>query len=315
MDAARRGVLTYLIVDALGTMPVEEWFFEEMRQVGVRVLEYRSWAPWKRSFGFLRRNHRKMLMVDGTVGFAGGVNIGAEWLSNAEGGGGWHDIHIRVEGPAVRALSKLAMSTWHGHGDILLDPHVFLPNAPAVGNEYVSIIGSRERKKRKAIRKSYLQAIRRAEQFIYIANAYFLPDLGFRRALKNAVKRGVDVRVMVPKAGDILSVQLASQALFSRLMRIGVKVLLWQNGVLHAKTATIDGQWATVGSFNIDRRSWAMNLEVNVNVVGPAMSNRLREVFQRDEQQCVALSPAVWKRRPLLIKLLEKFFHLFRHLM
>lgn len=315
MKAAKRGVRTYLIVDAIGTMHVDDAFFDEMRRAGVHVLTYRTWAPWRRSFGFLRRNHRKMLVVDGAVGFAGGLNIGAEWLAVNDGGHGWHDIHVRVEGPAVREFSRLAMATWHGHGNIQLDSRNFLPEVPPVGDEYVNIVGSRERKNRKAIRESYLQAIRRATQYIYIANAYFLPDLGFRRALKNAVKRGVDVRVMVPKEGDIMPVQLASQALFGRLMRMGIRILLWQNAVLHAKTATIDGQWATVGSFNIDHRSWAMNLEVNVNVVGPTLSNRLREVFLQDESRCITLSPTEWKRRPLLIKLLEKFFFLFRRLM
>jgi cardiolipin synthase len=315
IHAAARGVETYLIVDAVGTLLVEEAFFDEMRHEGVHVLEYRSWAPWKHSFGFLRRNHRKMLVVDGIFGFVGGLNIGSEWLSAREGGREWHDIHIRVEGPAVRSLSKLAMSTWHGHAGIMLDPGRFLPDAPRVGSEYVCIIGSREHKKRKAIRKSYLHAIRRAQEYIYIANGYFLPDLGFRRALKNAVKRGVDVRVMVPKEGDILSVQMASQALFGRLMSMGVRLLLWQNALLHAKTATIDGQWTSIGSYNIDRRSWSMNLEVNVNVMGPTVSNRLREVFQRDEERCLVLTPMGWKRRPLLIKLLEKFFYLFRKLM
>jgi cardiolipin synthase len=207
------------------------------------------------------------------------------------------------------------MSTWHGHAGIMLDPNRFLPDAIQVGSEYVCIIGSRERKKRKAIRKSYLHAIRRAREYIYIANAYFLPDRGFRRALKNAVKRGVDVRVMVPGEGDILSVRMASQALFGRLLRMGVRVLLWQNALLHAKTAVIDGQWTSIGSSNIDHRSWSMNLEVNVIVVGSTISNRLREVFQRDEEQCLALTPVAWKRRPLFIKLLEKFFYLFRKLM
>jgi cardiolipin synthase len=302
-------------VDAVGTMPVSAEFFENIQQSGVRLLVYRSWAPWRRSFGLLHRDHRKMLIVDGQVAFAGGMNIGAEWLPVSKGGHGWHDIHVRVAGPAVTVLSKLAMSTWHGHGNVMLDPKVFVPDVPKAGSEYVNIVGSGERRNRKAIRKSYLQAIRQAKEYIYIANAYFLPDLGFRRALKNAVKRGVDVRVMVPQRGDILSVQLASQALFSRLMRMGIRILLWQEAVLHAKTATIDGQWATVGSFNIDHRSWAMNLEVNVNVVGPTLSNLLREVFLHDEKKCITLTYAKWKQRPLFIKLAERFFHLFRRWM
>jgi cardiolipin synthase len=253
-----------------------------------------------------------MLIVDGRIGFVGGLNIGDEWAAISEGGRGWHDIHVRVEGPSVLELSKLAMSTWHGHGDIYLDPKVFLPEVLRIGDKYLNIVGSRERTKRKAIRQSYLHAIKQAKKFIYIANAYFLPDLGFRRALRNAVRRGVDVRVMVPKSGDILSVQLASRALYTRLLRAGIRILLWQGRLLHAKTATIDGQWATVGSFNIDHRSLAQNLEVNVNVVGEEFSNRLKEVFLEDEKRCVALSLGQWKKRPLWIKIAERFFHLFR---
>ncbi len=310
--AASRGVLTYLIVDAVGTMPVHDGFFEKLKQSGVHLLIYRSWAPWRRSFGILRRNHRKVLVVDGYIGFAGGLNIGDEWAAISNGGRGWHDIHVRVEGPSVSELSKPSMSTWHGHGNIFLDPRVFLPKIAKIGDKYVGIISSRERKKRKAIRHAYLHAIKQAKCFIYIANSYFLPDLGFRRALQNAVKRGVDVRVMVPRTGDILSVQLASQALYSRLLRAGIRILLWQDQVLHAKTAAIDGQWATVGSYNIDHRSWAQNLEVNVNVVGEEFSNHLKAVFLEDEKRCIELIYADWKRRPLWLKIVERFFHLFR---
>ena len=184
-----------------------------------------------------------------------------------------------------------------------------------MGSTYVSIIGSRERKKRRAIRQSYLHAIRRARKYIYIANAYFLPGRGFRRALRNAVKRGVDVRVMVPARGDILPVQLASQALYGSLMRAGIRVFLWQQAVLHAKTAVIDDEWATVGSFNIDHRSWAMNLEVNVNVMGPGFADQLRQVFESDQRACEELSPVKWRRRPILLRLLEGFFYLFRNWM
>jgi cardiolipin synthase len=184
-----------------------------------------------------------------------------------------------------------------------------------VGSTYASIIGSRERRKRRAIRQSYLHAIRHARKYIYIASAYFLPGRGFRRALRNAVKRGVDVRVMVPARGDILPVQLASQALYGALMRAGIRVFLWKQAVLHAKTAVVDDQWATVGSFNIDHRSWAMNLEVNVNIVGTEVAGQLRRVFRSDEQVCEELTRRKWRRRPILLRLLEGFFYLFRNWM
>ncbi len=312
MSASRRGVKVYLIVDAVGVIGVSDTFFHVMKNAGVKVLKYRSLQPWRRSFGFLKRNHRKMLVTDNRIGFVGGINIGDEWLPTSMGGLGWHDIHICVHGPIVRELSRLAVSTWHSHGNEVLDPTEFLPQVSLAGTEYVSVVGSLERRKRKAIRGSYLQAIKTSKKYIYIANAYFLPDMGFRRALRNAVQRGVDVRIMVPEKGDILPFQLAGQALFARLLKMGIRIFLWNEAVLHAKTAVIDDQWATVGSFNIDHRSWSMNLEVNVNVMGVGISSLLRKVFTDDQKRCVELTLEQWKRRPLIIKFAEAFFYLFR---
>lgn len=314
-ERAREGVAVFLIVDGLGTINVPESFFDEMRVDGVSVLEYRPVAFWKKGWGILRRDHRKLLVVDGRVGFAGGLNVGDEWIPAIEGGQGWHDIHVRVEGPAVRDLSKLAMVTWRQHGGVNLDPRIFLPDVEQRGETLVNIIGSRERKKRKAIMRSYLHAIKNARDYIYMANAYFIPGAGFRRALANAARRGVDVRVMIPASGDIFPAQMASQALYSRLMRRGIKIYLWQKAVLHAKTAVIDGQWSTVGSYNIDRRSWTSNLEVNVNVLDEGFAGILRSVFVEDQDHCTRLTLEEWRQRPLLQKLLERFFFQFRKFM
>ncbi|MDJ0766664.1 MAG: phospholipase D-like domain-containing protein [Myxococcota bacterium] len=314
-DKAEQGILVYLTVDGVGTLPVSSDFFTRLEKKGVNVLIYRSPAPWRKSFGLLRRNHRKLLVVDGRIGFAGGLNIGEEWLPKKKGGQGWHDVHLCVKGPAVRELSRLALSTWQVHGSARLAPRVFLPKVAPMGSEHVNVIGSRERKKRRAIRKSYLQAIKQARQYIYIANAYFLPDRGFWRALKNACRRGVDVRLMVPRKGDILPFQLASEALWGRAMRAGIRIFLWGDAVLHAKTAVIDDQWATVGSFNLDHRSWTMNLEVNINIVGPKLSGELREVFLKDQAQCQELTRERWRRRSWYVRVAQRFFYLFRKFM
>lgn len=315
VEKVREGVSVYLIVDGVGTFNVPRNFFDDLVMQGIQVLVYRSPSPWRKSSGLLRRDHRKLLVVDGAIGFAGGLNIGAEWLPKDIGGGGWHDIHMRVEGPAVRELSKLAIATWKGQGGVNLDQRVFLPPVAPSGDQYVSIVGSMERKKRHGIRQSYLQAIRQAREYIYIANAYFLPERGFRRALRNACKRGVDVRVMVPKRGDILAFQLASQALYGRLLRAGIRVFLWEDAVLHAKTAVIDNEWATVGSFNIDHRSWTMNLEVNVNAVGAELCKQIKELFLEDQKHCRELKGDFWVQRPLIQKFFEWFFYQFRRFM
>jgi cardiolipin synthase len=315
MQRAQKGVQVYLIVDGVGTLHVPGYFFEEMEAAGVHVLVYRSPAPWRRSFGLFRRDHRKLLVVDGHIGFTGGLNIGKEWLPREQGGDGWHDIHVRIDGPTVRELAKLALSTWRLHAGIKLDQRVFLPSVSSQGTEYASIIGSRERKKRQAMRQSYLQAIRRSQKYIYITNAYFLPGRGYQRAIRNACKRGVDVRIMVPKQGDILPVQYASQALYRRFLRAGAKLYLWNDAVLHAKTAVIDDEWCTVGSFNIDHRSWSMNLEVNLNSVGPILATKLKDLFIKDQQNCEELTLEEWNRRSWLMRVLENFFYRFRKLM
>ncbi|MCP4198879.1 MAG: cardiolipin synthase ClsB [Proteobacteria bacterium] len=312
---AQNGVQVYLIVDGVGTLHVSGEFFEEMEAAGVHVLIYRSPAPWRRSFGIFHRDHRKLLVVDGHIGFTGGLNIGKEWLAKGEGGDGWHDIHVRIDGPVVRGLAKLALSTWRVHGGITLDQRVFLPTVSSKGTVHASIIGSRERKKRQAMRQSYLQAIRRSQKYIYITNAYFLPGRGYQRAIRNACRRGVDVRIMIPEQGDILPARYASQALYRRFLRMGAKLYLWKVGVLHAKTAVIDDEWCTVGSFNIDRRSLTMNLEVNLNSVGPPLTTQLRNLFVKDQANCERLTLEKWSRRSWFTRILESFFYRFRNLM
>ncbi len=315
LAAAWRGVSVNLIVDGFGTLGIPSSFFAKMADAGVQILVYRSMAPWRRSFGLSRRNHRKLLVVDGCVGFTGGMNIGDAWLPQDQGGQGWHDIHVRVEGPAVRDMASLSVATWHNQTGRVLDARVHLPEVPESGEAVVGVIGSRERKKRRAIRHTYLHAIKRARRYIYIANAYFLPDAGFRRALRNAVRRGVDVRVMVPRTGDVWLVQLASQALFGRLLRAGVKVLAWEGAVLHAKTAVVDDQWATIGSFNIDHRSLTFNLEANITTVDERCVAALRRVFEQDMSRCTELSLERWKKRSWLVRIFERVAYQFRHWM
>jgi cardiolipin synthase len=314
-ERAQAGVRVHLTVDAVGTINVPKELFADLRRADVAVLEYHPFAPWRRGFGLLRRNHRKLLVVDGRIGFAGGINIGDEWLPQSLGGQGWHDIHIRVEGPAVRGLSRLAIATWQRHTDLTFDPRLFSPEIERVGDTSVGIVNSRLRKNRRSIRSAYLHAIDHAKRYIYIANAYFIPDMGLRRALRNAARRGVDVRIMVPANGNILPAQFASQALFGRALSAGLRLFLWQVAMLHAKTAVIDDRWAMVGSFNLDHRSWSMNLEVNVNIEEPEFAIRLREVYERDEALCVELTREAWRARPFWKRLIERFFFLFHRWM
>ncbi|MCU0662806.1 MAG: phospholipase D-like domain-containing protein [Myxococcota bacterium] len=309
---ARQGVPVYLSVDGVGVISEPTSFFEDMSRSGVHVLIYRSVKPWRRSFGLFRRNHRKLLAVDGRVGFCGGINVGHQWLPLERGGLGWHDLHLRLEGPAVADLARLAASTWIVHSGVRVARGSEAPAVEAEGDDYVSILGSRERNNRHTIRQAYLHAIRAAGQYVYIANAYFLPERGMRRALRNACERGVDVRVMVPTTSDILAVQLASGAMYSRLLKYGVRIFRWRGPMMHAKSAVVDDQWATVGSFNFDHRSWRMNLEVNATIVGPRLAGELSKVFLRDLEWCDELTREKWSRRSFFTKALEWVFFQFR---
>jgi cardiolipin synthase len=309
---ARSGVQVFLMVDGVGTVNVPYSFFESLIDSNVNFFIYHPVVPWKRGFNILRRNHRKLLVVDGRIGFAGGLNIADEWRDTESGGEGWHDIHIKIEGPAVNELSRLSMATWRKYKKIHFDNRLFMPKIFPEGDTLAEVVGSYEKKKRKAIRKSYYHAIKKAVDYIYIANAYFLPDYGFRMALKKAVKRGVDVRVMVPAHGDIYMVEMASRAIYGSLLKNGIKVYLWKEAILHAKIAIIDDMWATVGSYNLDRRSLAMNLEANINIAGKIFAGRLRQVFERDLKSCRELDLKSWKKRYWILKLVEKFFFMFR---
>jgi len=177
----------------------------------------------------------------------------------------------------------------------------------------VKILGSKERHNRRSIRKAYLQAIKNSEQRIYIANAYFVPDMGIMRALKNARKRGVEIVLMLPQKSDVIAVKYASNSLYSRFLRWGIKIYEWQGTVLHAKTAVMDGVWSTIGSYNIDRRSFTHNLEINVAVYDNNFGQEMEKMFQEDLKNCIEVKLEEWRKRPLKQKIMEKIFYLVRH--
>jgi cardiolipin synthase len=176
----------------------------------------------------------------------------------------------------------------------------------------LKILGSKERKSRRVIRRDYISAIKNSRKYIYIENAYFVPDRGIQRVLKNAMKRGVIVYLILPAKSDIMAVQYASRKLYHRFLKWGTRIFLWQGTFLHAKAAVIDDIWSTAGSFNIDRISLLHNLEVNVAVMNTPFSKEMKALIDNDLKNCQELDYKEWKNRPFMEKLLEKIFHLIR---
>lgn len=312
IERARAGVMVRLLVDGVGVMGVPADFFARLTHAGGRVRIFRAprfnWS-WQRLWV---RDHRKLLVVDDRIAFIGGLNISDDYAPASWQGRAWHDMHASVEGPAARELTKVINRTWRWsrRGDV----PVPLGEAAPVGDTAVQILESRLTK-RYSVRRAYRQAIHRARQSVRITNAYFIPDRGVRRALRNACARGVRVQLLLAGRTDIRAVQFASRALYARLLRWGVEIYEWDDRVLHAKTAVIDGAWCSIGSYNMDRRSLLHNLEANIACVDEALAAALDRQFEADVGRSRRIESNTWHRRTVTQQLLEQLFFKLRYLL
>jgi cardiolipin synthase len=300
--AVGRGCDVRLIYDAVGSWSLPREWMVAFELAGGHALGYRPVAPWRRRWGLWRRNHRKVLVVDGQAGFVGGINLADEYDARTPAGRAWRDLHVRVEGPAVAQLGQLVMRTWNRevprtHRTQWQRQEI----APFADGVPMAVVGNRETRHRLLIRQSFIYAVAQARRSILLANPYFLPDRQVARALRAAARRGVDVRVVVPAGSDVPLVDLAARHTFPRLLKAGIRIAEWP-GMMHAKAAAVDGMWATVGSYNFDRRSLRFNLEVTANVFDPAfaatLEARLREDFQaaRELRQEDLQGRSLWER-------------------
>jgi cardiolipin synthase len=321
-EAAARGVQVAVIYDALGSVTADGAMFESMRRAGIHVLEFNPIAPWKRRFrlsGLTRRDHRKLLIVDGRRGFTGGINIADPWLPPSEDGSGWRDDMVCIEGPAVARLCAMFFQAWdREQGEPLARlgwSRKLGDGADVPGGQRVRVLGENFFRNRHEIARAYIAHLYRARQRAWISNSYFVPDPSVRRALVHAASRGVDVRVIVPAQSDVEIVRHASRAVWGRLLRHGVKIYEWQGSILHSKTAVIDGRWSTLGTFNLDYLSVRWNLEVNVTVLDEAFGARMEASFLEDLSRCSEVDVRTFRFRPLGDRLLEAVLYRFRKLL
>jgi cardiolipin synthase len=291
--------------------------FQELREAGCGVFEYSPLRLFRRRFRFARlnrRNHRKLLIVDGRIGFTGGVNLADPWAPEAEGGLAFRDDMVQIEGPAVTAMREILLATYVG-------PHraealaAQLGTVDAVGSCVVSVLTNHPRSRRRVIQRAYLDRIRSARSRILITNSYFIPGHVVRLALAAAVRRGVAVRVLLPVESDVPAVAYATRRLYDWLLAHGIELFEWGQSILHSKTAVIDGEWCTVGTHNLDYRSWAYNLEINVVIEQSAVTRVLERKMQADFDSSVPVELRAWRLRSLGTRLLELFFYAFRSLL
>ncbi len=312
---ARSGVEVNVIYDAVGCIATSPAMFSYMRRGGVELVEYHPLLPWRKYWNITLRDHRKILVVDGTTAFVGGMNIGLEYAGKKMGGKNWRDTHMKIEGPAARSIEYFFMENWHRQGGAVMDISRHFAPVRKKGDRLVMTLSSTSRRGIKPIQVAYTSAIRSARGSVYITNAYFIPDRKIFRALVGAARRGVDVRLILPGKSDLRVVQHASRYLYKRYLRKGIRVFEYQENILHAKTAVIDGLWSTVGSSNLDRRSFKKNREINAIVLGNEFGKKMVRVFRDDEKKSKELLLDHWNRRSPLDFMLEWLAYRFRNLL
>jgi cardiolipin synthase A/B len=316
-QAAERGVEVAVQYDSFGSWEADEDMFDEMRDAGVKVVEFNPIKPWRYQFSFDRlsiRNHRKLLVVDGSIGFTGGINLCDKWAPEEEGGEGWRDDMVRIEGPAAAGLADCFRRSWLREQGAPLAT-LGANESARLGDQSVRVLGQSFFRQRREIVRAYISNIHRARKRIWITNSYFVPNLVITRALVRAARRGVDVRVLLPGKSDIEIVRLASRAMYQKLMDAGVRIFEWTGNVLHSKTAVIDGIWSTIGTFNLDYRSLRSNLEVNVSVYDVGFGGVLEQSFMRDLESATEVDPHQFQLRALSERLAGSVLYRFRSLL
>jgi cardiolipin synthase len=261
-----------------------------------------------------QRDHRKLLVVDGRIAFLGGINISSVYSGGSfslrskvrpDGKLPWRDTDLQLEGPVVAELQKLFIETWEKQDGEPLAARDYFPAAERAGSEVVRAIGSSPDEPYSLIYATLISALGSAETEIWLTNAYFVPDPQLLAALKDAVARGVDVKLLLPSSTDSWLVLHAGRAYYTELLTAGVKIHERRNALLHVKTAVIDGVWSTVGSTNLDWRSFLHNEEVNAVVLGIGFGDRMRAAFLTDLAESDEITLEEWRRRSLKVRFKE----------
>jgi cardiolipin synthase len=297
-DKAREGVQVRLLVDGVGSHRLSSAALEPLRDAGGRCAEFMPVLPLRPHWRPNLRNHRKILVVDGRVGFTGGLNIGDEYRGRKRRYAPWRDTHVRIEGPAVLRLQEIFAEDWlFATDEDLVDERYYVDAGP-YAQELVQIVASGPDQDYGTIHSIFFTAISQARRRIRITTPYFVPDPAVLLALKSAAWRGVDVRVLLPGKSDLKLVQTAGRSFYRELLEAGVLLFEHRPGVLHAKTMVVDGAWSTVGSANMDIRSFRLNFEANVLVFGEAFAAQMETIFQADTERAKAVTLESVRRKP-----------------
>ena len=304
-ERARAGVKVHVLMDWVGSGKADEAMIDKMKVAGVEVEKFHP-LRWYNLGRMNNRTHRKLLIVDGGVGFTGGVGIAEIWTGNAQSPDHWRDSHFRVEGPVVAQMQSVMLDNWSKTtGKVLHGAPYFPPIKPA-GNQNAQVFSSSPNGGSESMLMMYMMAIAAATRSIDISSSYFVPDELTRKTLVSAVKRGVRVRIITPgEHMDAETVRRASRGLWGDLLEAGVEMHEYQPTMYHVKAMIVDGLMTSVGSTNFDVRSFRLNDEANLNVYDTAFARRQTEVFEADLKQSRRITFEAWRNRPWSDKLRE----------
>ncbi len=308
-ERAQHGVKVHFLQDALGCDCLHGPLFRTLKRSGVEVEIFR----YLHLFQFNHRTHRKLLVVDGRVGFIGGVCISDDWDGDGHTEGHWRDSHYRVEGPAVAQMQQAFMDNWIRTRSAILHGDAYFPELPPVGDTLCQVFRSSSSDGADSARLMFLFSIAAARDSILIANPYFIPDALTIRMLLEARQRNVDIQIIVPcEKIDQRLVRMVGRSCWGPLLEAGVRFFEYQSALLHCKYFIVDHQWVSVGSSNLDDRSLCLNEEANLNVLDQTFAAQQAEVFAADKRDSREITLHDWQHRPWSEKILGHAGSVFR---
>ena len=311
-ERARAGIQVHLLLDWLGSKKMDPDLLEQLERAGADVQRYHR-PSWHTLSRLNNRTHRKLLIVDGRVGFTGGVGIADEWIGNAQDPQHWRDTHFKLEGPTVAQMQAAFMDNWLRTHDRVLHSRDYFPPLEPAGDSPAQLFMSSPEEGSESVRLMYLLSITAAEKSVRLASAYFVPDDLSIETLVAAQSRGAVVEIIVPgRHIDTQTVRRASRSRWGKLLEAGIAIYEYQPTMYHAKVMIVDGMWVSVGSTNFDNRSFRLNDEANLNVHDAALAAHQTRCFEQDKSLSKRIDPHEWRNRPMREKLIEQAAGLLR---